>query len=107
MDDEGAEGKLRTKHNLTPTPPAPPWDLCDIPQALLAALKLREEKSKWLTHRAHSPARHECTDDSDLQGKSILINSLTHHSISWSSNITLPSKSDVGKERGRRKRKGS
>lgn len=48
--DEGAEGKLRTKHKLTP--PTPGWDLCDIPRVLLAALKLREGRNKRLTEVA-------------------------------------------------------
>jgi len=58
LGDEGAEGKLRTKYELTPCNPpttAPRWDRCDSPQAPLAALKLREGKNKWLTSRDHSP----------------------------------------------------
>jgi len=43
--DEGTEGKLRTKQKLTPHNPHPPRDICDIPQALLAALKLRKGKT--------------------------------------------------------------
>ena len=39
----GTEGKLRTKQKLTPyNLPPPPWDVHDIPQALLAALKDKE-----------------------------------------------------------------
>jgi len=41
--DEGTEGKVRTKQKLTP--PNPPPHICDIPHALLAALKLRKEKT--------------------------------------------------------------
>ena len=45
--DEEAEGKLRTKQKLTPRNPHPRREgcVCDIPQALLAALKLREGKT--------------------------------------------------------------
>ena len=38
--DEGMEGKLRTKQKLTPCSLL--WDVCNIPQALLAALKDKE-----------------------------------------------------------------
>ena len=58
--DEGAQGKLRAKHKLTPRklPLATPWDTCDIPQALLAALKQRKGENKWLINRDHSHAGH-------------------------------------------------
>ena len=43
---EGTEDKLSTKQKLTPrpatTPPPQPWDVCNIPQALGAALKEKE-----------------------------------------------------------------
>ena len=42
--DEGVGGWLKTEHKLTPCKPRPPqpWDVCDLPQALLAALKDKE-----------------------------------------------------------------
>ena len=41
--DEATQGQLRMKEKLTPrTPPLPPWDVPDIPQALLTALKVKE-----------------------------------------------------------------
>ena len=50
--DEGGEGQLRAKHKLTPpqTTPLALRDVCDVPQALLAALKLREEKKKQMVN---------------------------------------------------------
>ena len=61
ITEEGAEGKRRARHRLTPhdppphaTPPrlTPGWYKGDIPQAFLPALKLREgKKPKWLTAR--------------------------------------------------------
>ena len=41
-NDEGTEGKLKTKQKLTPCNTPPPWDVCDISQALLAAPKDKE-----------------------------------------------------------------
>lgn len=46
--DEGAKGKLRTKHKLTAHTPLPPpslWDMCDIPLAFLAAQQERRGKT--------------------------------------------------------------
>lgn len=90
ITEEGAEGKRRARHRLTPhdppphaTPPrlTPGWYKGDIPQAFLPALKLREgKKPKWLTARDQSPARPESPAVhrrlSDRRGKSIRTNSL-------------------------------
>lgn len=61
--DEGAESKVGAKHMLrlynTPGNRWDLWDLCDIPQSLPAALKLRKGENKWLTNSDHSPARPE------------------------------------------------
>lgn len=40
--DEGTEGWLRTEQKLTPRSPPQPWEVLDVRQALLAALKDRE-----------------------------------------------------------------
>lgn len=53
LSDEEAEGKLRTKQTApSPLPPIPGWDVCDIPQAVLA------RKNRGFTDRDHSPAGH-------------------------------------------------
>lgn len=56
--DEGAEGKLGAKHKVTCNPLSLYGeDLCDILQALLAALKLREEKQMVNVQRSQSCGR--------------------------------------------------
>ena len=42
-----------------PATPSPKQGMCNIPQALLTALKLREGKIKWLTDRDHSLTGYE------------------------------------------------
>ena len=42
--EEGAWGGLRTKCKLIQHPLPPRWDVCDIPQALLAAQQQRKGK---------------------------------------------------------------
>lgn len=66
--DEGAEGKLRTKQKLAPYTLSP-CHMCNIPHALLAALK----EKRCLTDRDPSPAGQESPSiykcPSDLQGR--------------------------------------
>ena len=56
--DEGAEGRLRTKHKITP-PHTYSWGTCDIPQALQAAQGQRKGENPWLANRDHSHAGQE------------------------------------------------
>lgn len=65
-NDEGAEGKLRIKHKLTPQPyphsrPAHALTVghACIPRALLTALRLTGGRNRWLTERDHDPAGRE------------------------------------------------
>ena len=56
--DEGVWGGLRLKCKLVhPCPPPPPrWDVCDIPQALVAAQGHRKgKKTNGQLIRDHSP----------------------------------------------------
>ena len=73
---------MRTKQKLTPhkRPTPPRWDVCEIPQALLAALKLRERKNKLVIYRVYSPIDMslpqftKCFSDLPEKKKNILIN---------------------------------
>ena len=71
--DVGNKGKLRTKHKLTTLTCNPRWDMCDIPQVLLAVQEQRKRKNKWFTDTDHSyagyesPSIYNCVND--LYGK--------------------------------------
>lgn len=109
--NEGAEGKVRTKHKLTPTNPLPHSQVgyrwhCSGTLGY-PKTKGRKKKNRWLTNRDHSPAGLESLSVywglSDLQGKSI-INSL----ISRNLEIQFPRAphDDVG-SKGRRECKSN
>ena len=57
IDWWGSTRKAEDKAQATTSPP--PRDLCDIPQALLAAQGQRKGGNKWLTDRDHSRAGQE------------------------------------------------
>ena len=58
----------------------PQWDMCDIPEALLATQEQRKGENQWLTDRDHSHAAHEspsvyiCLSELQEKGNFIKLN---------------------------------
>ena len=73
--NEGAKSKLKGKLELTPSNTRP-GNMCNIPQALLAAQEQRKREKQISTDRDHSQAGEEslsvCNCLNDLQEKAIL-----------------------------------